>query len=116
MGIRQAAIRYSFGRIVYSETGETLVETLISILVCAIAILMMSTAIGSSVNVVQSTRKHMEDYYKNESEMIAGSGTDMIFEFNIALKLEENTHNTKKKISIALHEMDGTDIAYYEVN
>ena len=115
MGIRQAAIRYSFGRIVYSETGETLVETLISILVCAIAILMMSTAIGSSVNIVQSTRDHMEDYYKNESEMIAGSGTTMEVESCVALKLEESI--PKNKVSVALYTMSDTDdIAFYEVN
>ena len=115
MDTKHGTKRFSASRIIFHNAGETLVETLISILVCAIAILMMSTAIGSSVNIVQSTSDHMEDYYKNESEMIAGSGTTTKVESNVALKLEENS--PKNKVQVALYTMSGTDdIAFYEVN
>ena len=115
MDTKHGTKRFSASRIIIHNAGETLVETLISILVCAIAILMMSTAIGSSVNIVQSTRDHMEDYYKKESEMIAASGTPEEVESNVALKLEENI--PKNRISIALYAMSGTEeIAFYEVN
>lgn len=59
---------------IVAEEGETIVEALISVLISALALLLMATAIGSSVNIVRSSRDHMEAYYSRESSMLASSG------------------------------------------
>ena len=55
-----------------SSSGETMVETLVSVLISALALMLLSTAIGSSVNIVLSSREHMEKRYTDESAMVAG--------------------------------------------
>lgn len=60
------------------ERGETIVETLISVLVSSLALLMMATAIGTSVNIVLQSRGRMERFYQDENTMVGSSieGTD----------------------------------------
>ena len=60
-------------RRIASERGETIVETLISVLVSSLALLMLATAIGTSVNIVLRSRDHMERFYQAENAMIESS-------------------------------------------
>lgn len=55
-----------------SSSGETMVETLVSVLISALALMLLSTAIGSSVNIVLSSKDSMEKRYADESAMVAG--------------------------------------------
>ena len=61
-----------------NERGETIVETLISVLVSSLALLMLATAIGTSINIVLQSRDRMEVFYQSENAMIENSieGTD----------------------------------------
>lgn len=56
-----------------SHRGETMVETLVSVLISALALLLLATAIGTSVNIVKTSRTNMTNYYKNESDAIKDS-------------------------------------------
>ena len=49
-----------------------MVETLVSVLISALALMLLSTAIGSSVNIVISSKDHMEKRYADESTMVTG--------------------------------------------
>ncbi len=53
------------------NAGETLVETLVSILISALALLVLATAIGTSVNIVRSSKNKMDGMYASESEFVA---------------------------------------------
>lgn len=56
-----------------SYRGETMVETLVSVLISALALMLLATAIGTSVNIVKTSRINMTDYYKNESDAVNDS-------------------------------------------
>lgn len=52
------------------QSGETLVEALVAILVSSIAMLMLATAIGSAVNIVKSTNVEMARYYDGLDNLV----------------------------------------------
>ncbi len=54
-----------------STSGETLVEVLASLLVAALAILMLSQAVTSAVRIIDSSGELMEDYYAAENVLAA---------------------------------------------
>jgi len=87
-------------------------ETLVSILISSLALLMLATAIGSSVNIVIRSRNYMSDYYEEESSMIGGSSTPGTIELDIAMV--NNGGSLEKNISIDLHKTDSTGLIYYE--
>jgi len=62
--IRRVAHRVLLAR------GETMVETLVSILISSLALLMLATAIGSSVKVIMSSTRYMEAFYTDQSELV----------------------------------------------
>lgn len=56
-----------------SDSGETIVETLVSVLVSSLALLMLATAIGASVNIVMRSREYMQQFYTAEASMVEKS-------------------------------------------
>ena len=50
-----------------------MVETLVSVLISALALMLLATAIGTAVNIVRTSRDSMTDYYKNENDAIKDS-------------------------------------------
>lgn len=59
-----------------SNSGETLVETLVSVLISSLALLLLAIAIGTSVNIVTQSRERMDTLYESESNMVDASETD----------------------------------------
>lgn len=50
-----------------------MVETLVSVLISALALMLLATAIGTAVNIVRTSRDSMTDYYRNENDAIKDS-------------------------------------------
>lgn len=46
-----------------STAGESLVEVLVSLLIAALAILLLGQSVSASVNMIRNSGKAMEDYY-----------------------------------------------------
>ena len=58
---------------VQNDSGETIAETLVSILISALALLLLATAIGTSANIVKSSRDKMDAMYAEESQLVSAS-------------------------------------------
>ena len=96
-----------------SESGETLTETLVSILITSLALLLLATAIGTAVRIVTRSKSRMSEYYLHESNLIGGESTGtVILTFEVPIELESGTGN----LSVKTHSDDLTGIVYYERN
>lgn len=61
-----------------SKKGETITETLVSVLIAAAAMILFASMITSSQRILQKSENIMKDYYTGEAEMeaaIADGGT-----------------------------------------
>ena len=64
-----------------SRAGETLGETLASLLIAALALVMLAGAISASFNIITRTRDKLDSYYGKAENMIhhsSASGTGII--------------------------------------
>lgn len=52
-----------------SEKGETITETLVSVLIAAAAMILFASMITSSQRILQKSERIMDDYYAGEAEM-----------------------------------------------
>lgn len=55
------------------ESGETIVETMVSVLITSLALLLLATAIGSSIRIIRQSKTSMEARYTEESSMVERS-------------------------------------------
>ncbi|MBO7675098.1 MAG: hypothetical protein J6S63_08830 [Atopobiaceae bacterium] len=89
-----------------SGSGETMVETLVSILISSLALLMLATAIGSSINVILTSTRHIETFYSDQSALVASTnvsaGDKKTVSFGVPINKEEG-----KSIDIQVYENDG---------
>ena len=78
---------------IQNNAGETLAEPLVSVLVSSLALLLLATAIGTTVNIIMSSRGKMTEIYENESTAVnsssAGSGT-----VDFGISIESNAGST----------------------
>lgn len=61
-----------------SKKGETITETLVSVLIAAAAMILFASMITSSQRILQKSENIMKDYYTGEAKMeeaMVGSGT-----------------------------------------
>ena len=58
-----------------STAGESLVEVLVSLLIAAMAILLLGQAVGVSVRMVRQSEDALEDYYTANNVLSARPGT-----------------------------------------
>ena len=106
--------------IVASSSGETWVETLVSVLISSLALLMLATAIGTSVNIVMSSRDRMEEFYGGESEMIKGAqgsseGSSMDISLDVALtRDDEGDLNNTESVESYKSTDSKSGVTFYE--
>ena len=96
-------------------SGETIVETLVSILISALALMVLATVIGTSVRMVDQSRNHMNEFYKAESQLQllpTPTGAPEKLSVDVPLRKGETT------ISVDVYGTTGVesaaDIVYYE--
>ena len=86
-----------------SQAGESLSETLISLLVAALALTLLAGAVSSGANVITKSQEKLKVYYDdNETKIVQMSGAG----------------NSEKKVTISSSGLENQDIpiVYYENN
>lgn len=58
------------------RAGESLGEVLISVLISAVALVMLVSMITTSTSLISRSRDKLEDYYNAQSDMALAGGTD----------------------------------------
>ena len=53
------------------QGGETIVETLIALLISALALMMLAGAVNAGMRLVENSRAHMETYYQENNSLAA---------------------------------------------
>lgn len=110
-------------RCLQDESGETLVESLVSILVSSLALIMLATAISSAVNIVLNSKDYMSKYYSDESKLIENAvGTPGLSENELSIEVPLNMtieDGTVKPVEVSVTVYrdtgdGGTGIVYYE--
>lgn len=76
-----------------SRAGETIAETLLALLVSALALTMLAGAITTATNVTNVGNAAMEDYYAGMNAAAAGSDSDSSAHGSghVSIKLSDNT-------------------------
>lgn len=112
--------RHKFASVVASNSGETLVETLISVLISSLALLMLATAIGASVNIIMRSRDSMQNFYNGEGKMIksaqgSGSASDLQVTVDVALTRDgDGNLETTESVKNYKSTDSKSDVTFYE--
>lgn len=94
-------------------SGETMVETLVSILISALALLVLATVISTSVRLVDNSRKRMDDFYATESDLSDAEKTQETQE-KLTLGVPLKTGTDANKVAIDVYSSNKTSVVYYE--
>lgn len=57
-----------------SRAGESIGETLISLLISALALVMLAGAVSSAADIVKRSKKAMDQYYDANAKIVASEG------------------------------------------
>lgn len=90
-------------------SGETLVETLVTILISALALMVLATVIATSVRLVDQSRAHMDEFYKAESDLPGAGSINQTLVLEVPL--EKGTNEINVEMSTTGNE---TGIVYYD--
>lgn len=63
-------------RKLHNKTGETIAETLVALLISALALVMLAGAISSTAKVITTSDKKMGEYYSKDAALASQSGTN----------------------------------------
>lgn len=58
-----------------SNSGESISETLVALLIAALAMVMLAGAIGAATSIILGSRKKMKDYYDSNIGIVAMNGS-----------------------------------------
>lgn len=72
-----------------SDRGESIAEVLISVLISAVALVMLASMISSATSMIGSSRKNMEDYY-SAANQITSSGASANFSGQVKMVPSES--------------------------
>lgn len=100
---------------VSSSRGETLVETLLAILVSSLAMVMMAHAISATVGITNRSREASKQYYKAENSLLSGGEQR---EVEVRLKAENGSVKSKTVGVLAQEKkvMGGYEVVLYETD
>ena len=100
-----------------NNSGETLVETLVSVLIGALALLMLATAISTAVDMVKTSKGRLESFYLAENDMIQSVGsvvpdTPMTFSVPVA---RDSKGALVSNVNVKVYSSTkGADVSVYE--
>ena len=72
--IKMEKISTSIKKKIGSRSGETIAETLIALLIAALALTMLAGAISYAFNMIRESRRNLEAYYDTANDMASLSG------------------------------------------
>ena len=94
-------------KIMHSQAGESIAETLIALLVASLALVMLAGAISSGAAAVQKGRDKLKNYYDNTEYIVnhaGGDGTDKVGNDTTEITITDNTGLvTIPKISVSYY-------------
>ena len=96
-------------RKLHSRRGESLAEVLVAILICAISLLMLSSAIYSAGNILDRSGQKMDEIYTGINNMETRTGTET------AGKLTISYGTNSDAVDILICEDEDTGLASYKV-
>ncbi len=59
-----------------SHSGESISETLVALLIAALAMVMLAGAIGAASTIILGSRKKMKDYYDSNAGIVSMSSSE----------------------------------------
>ena len=68
----------SIRRKLRSNRGETIGETLVALLISALALVMLAGAISSTANMINTSDRKMGEYYSKDAALVEHSGTSTL--------------------------------------
>lgn len=103
-------------RKLHSSRGESLAEVLVAILICAISLLMLSSAIYSAGNILDRSGQKMDEIYAGINSMEAKSLENVTVTDNQTLKISSEKNPTAPDtITITIYRDEATGLASYKV-
>ncbi len=99
-------------RFVNDASGETMVETLVSILISSLALILLASVIGTSVRLVTNSRSRMTEFYDNESEIVGTAATPA--QSNVDVTFGVPLESAPDASTVDIYETEDGSIAYYE--
>lgn len=89
-------------RKLHSTAGETIAETLIGVLISALALVMLAGAISATAKMITSSDQKMEQYYKNDAALAKMTGSNEMTVTITATDVDENrTVNENRTVTYA---------------
>lgn len=73
------------GRKLKNRAGESIAETLVALLISALALVMLAGAISSTANMITTSDKKMEDYYNLDDRLVRRPKADGTLNVTITL-------------------------------
>ena len=103
-------------RKLHSSRGESLAEVLVAILICAISLLMLSSAIYSAGNILDRSGQKMDEIYAGINSMEAKSGENVTVTGNQILSVSSEKNPTAPDtVTITIYQDEATGLASYKV-
>ena len=102
-----------------SKKGETITETLVSVLIAAAAMILFASMITSSQRILQKSESIMNDYYAGEAKMeaaMADGGTDDGIKTGNGTVTIQPANNTLPRYNISYKPMNGQINVTYATN
>ncbi|MGN0713524.1 MAG: hypothetical protein ACI4LJ_07050 [Anaerovoracaceae bacterium] len=102
-------------RKLHSRRGESLAEVLVAILICAVSLLMLSSAIYSAGSILDRSGQKMDEIYAGINSMEAKSGENVTVTGNQILSVSsEKNPASPNTVSITIYQDEGTGLASYK--
>ena len=104
---------------VRNERGETITETLVSVLIGGLALLMLAVVLATANHIVMDSRHAMDDYYATTNNMAIASGstsgsvTVALTKSNAAGTGSETLASTSVNVNYVIDEITGKTVVSY---
>ncbi len=94
-----------------NHKGETIAETLVALLISALALIMLAGSISTAKTIISSSQKRYTEYYTNDSKMIeeaSAASTSATTLATVTVTVKESKDDTTAKLSLSPY-----SVAYY---
>lgn len=100
----------------FKQTGESIGETLVALLISSLSLLMLAGAISAAARVITVSNSKMRDYYKNDQALIeleVITGADKVKSDEATVVIQNNSSSTQSQ-SIPVKYYENTEFGNIE--
>lgn len=87
-----------------SRAGESIAETLVALLISALALLMLAGAVSAATRVVMSSTAKLTAYYQGDRELVEGTAQNGIPAKSITVSLADEAGEVSQSFAAACYE------------